>query len=46
VWVFVLLGLALLAGITTYLWRRTVPFETAIVLVLLAFTALFMGAGH
>ncbi len=45
-WIFVLLGLALLAGITTQLWRRTAPVESAAVLLLLAFTALFMGAGH
>ena len=46
-WVFVLLGLAVLAGLTTYLWRRTAtPFESVIVLLLLAFTALFMGTGH
>lgn len=46
VWVFALLGLALLAGIATQLWRRTAPVESAAVLVLSMFTALFMGAGH
>ncbi len=46
VWIFGLLGLALLAGITTRLWRRTVSFESAAVLLLLSFTALFMGGGH
>ena len=45
-WVYLLLGLALVAGATTQLWRRTVPVETAVVLFLLAFTALYMGAGH
>jgi hypothetical protein len=45
-WVYVLLGLALLAGTTTQLWRRSAPVESAAVLVLLAFTALFMGTGH
>jgi len=46
VWIFGLLGLALLAGVTTLVWRRTAPVESAVVLLLLAFTALFMGAGH
>ena len=46
VWIFVLLGLALLAGITTFSWRRTAPVESAAVLFLLLFTALYMGAGH
>jgi hypothetical protein len=45
-WIFILLGLALSAGITTQLWRRTAPVESAAVLLLLASTALFMGAGH
>jgi hypothetical protein len=45
-WVFALLGLALLAGVATLLWRRTGPLVSAVVLLLLAFTALFMGAGH
>jgi hypothetical protein len=45
-WIFILLALALLAGITTQLWRRTAPVESAVVLLLLALTALFMGAGH
>ena len=45
-WIFVLLGLALAAGVTTQLWRRTTAVESAIVLLLLAFTALYMGAGH
>jgi hypothetical protein len=46
VWIFVLLGLALLAGITTFSWRRTAPVESAVVLLLLAVTALYMGTGH
>ena len=45
-WIFLLLGLALLAGITTQFWRRTAAFESAVVLVLLLFTALYMGTGH
>jgi hypothetical protein len=46
VWIFGLLGFALLAGITTLVWRRTAAVESAVVLVLLMFTALFMGTGH
>jgi hypothetical protein len=46
VWIFALLGLALLAGISTWLWRRTAPIESAAALLLLSFTALFMGTGH
>jgi hypothetical protein len=42
-WIYALLGLALVAGLTTQLWRRTRPVETMVVLVLLAVTALFMG---
>jgi hypothetical protein len=45
-WVFGLLGFALLAGVTTLFWRRTAPIESAVVLVLLAFTAVWMGTGH
>jgi hypothetical protein len=45
-WIYVLLGLALVAGATTQLWRRTAPVESAAVLLLLAFTGLYMGAGH
>lgn len=45
-WLYVLLVLAILAGITTHFWRRTAPFESGVVLVLLMFTALFMGTGH
>ena len=45
-WVFVLLGLAVLAGVTTRFWRRTPPVESAVVLFLLLFTALYMGTGH
>ena len=45
-WIYVLLGLAFAAGLTTLLWRRTAPLETAAVLLLLALTALFMGTGH
>ena len=43
VWIFVLLGLAFLAAATTLLWRRTAAVESAAVLVLLLFTAMFMG---
>ena len=46
VWVFGLLGLALLAGAATHVWRRTAPVESAAILVVLIFTALFMGTGH
>jgi hypothetical protein len=46
VWIFGLLGLGLLAGISTWLWRRTAPIESAAVLLLVSFTALFMGTGH
>lgn len=46
VWIFVLLGLALAAGAATHLSRRTAPVESAALLLFLAFTALFMGAGH
>jgi hypothetical protein len=45
-WVFGLLALALAAGAATQFWRRTAPVESAAVLLLLAFTALFMGTGH
>jgi len=45
-WAFALLVLALAAGAATQFWRRTAPVESAVVLVLLAFTALFMGTGH
>jgi hypothetical protein len=43
VWIFVLLGLAFLAAATTLLWRRTAAVESVAVLVLLLFTAMFMG---
>ena len=43
VWVFVLLGLSLLAAATTLLWRRTGAVESAAVLVLLLFTTMLMG---
>jgi hypothetical protein len=43
VWIFVLLGLAFLAAATTLLWRRTAAVEGVAVLVLLLFTAMFMG---
>lgn len=43
VWIFALLGLSLLAAATTLLWRRTAALESAAVLVLLLFTAMFMG---
>ena len=46
VWIFCLLGLALLAGAATHLWRRTAPVESAAMLLVLIFTALFMGTGH
>ena len=46
VWVFALLGLALVSGATAWLWRRTRPVESVVRLLLLAFTALFMSAGH
>jgi hypothetical protein len=46
VWIFALLAVALVAGAATQLWRRTAPVESAVVLLLLAFTALFMGTGH
>ena len=42
-WVFALLGLAFLAAATTLLWRRTAAVESVAVLVLLLFTAMFMG---
>ena len=42
-WIYALLGLALIAGLTTWRWQRTRPVETIVVLVLLAVTALFMG---
>lgn len=42
-WIFVLLAAAILAGLTTQLWRRTPPVESAFVLFLLIPTALFMG---
>jgi hypothetical protein len=41
--VFALLGLAFLAAVTTLFWRRTAPVESVAVLVLLLFTAMFMG---
>jgi hypothetical protein len=43
VWIFALLGLAFLAAATTLLWRRTAAVESVAVLVLLLFTAMFMG---
>ena len=45
-WVFGLFVLALAAGIATQRWRRTAPWESAVMLLLLAFTATFMSAGH
>lgn len=45
-WIFLLLGVAVAAGITTHLWRRARPIESVIVLVLLLLTALYMGTGH
>jgi hypothetical protein len=46
VWVLGLLGLAVLAGVAALFWRRTKPVESTVLLILLAFTALFMGTGH
>jgi hypothetical protein len=43
VWIFALLVLSLLAAVTTLVWRRTAAFESVAVLVLLLFTAMFMG---
>lgn len=43
VWIFALLGLAFLAAGTTLLWRRTAAVESVAVLLLLLFTAMFMG---
>ena len=41
--IFALLGLSFLAAATTLLWRRTAAVESVAVLVLLLFTAMFMG---
>jgi hypothetical protein len=43
VWIFALLGLAFVAMATTLLWRRPAAVESVAVLVLLLFTARFMG---
>jgi hypothetical protein len=43
VWIFALLGLSFLVAGTTLLWRRTAAVESVAVLVLLLFTAMFMG---
>ena len=43
VWIFALLGLSVLVAATTLLWRRTAAVESVVVLVLLLFTAMFMG---
>jgi hypothetical protein len=45
-WIIVLLGLSLVVGLTTQLWRRAAPAEAVVVLALLIFTALFTGTGH
>jgi hypothetical protein len=45
-WIFLLLGVAVAAGVTTQLWQRTRPVESLGVLALLLFTAAFMGTGH
>ena len=45
-WVFFLLGGALLAGVTTFVWRRAAAFGSAAVLLLVAFTAVWMSGGH
>jgi hypothetical protein len=42
-WVFVLLGAAIVTGVTAWVWRRTKPLESVAVLFLLAVTALFMN---
>jgi hypothetical protein len=42
-WMFVLLGAAIVTGVTAYAWRRTRRVESVAVLVLLLFTAMFMG---
>lgn len=42
-WMFVLLGAAIMTGVTAYAWRRTRPVESVAVLVLLLFAAMFMG---
>jgi hypothetical protein len=46
VWVLAVLGLSLVAGVTTHFWRRTAPVESVAALFLSAFTAFFMGTGH
>ena len=43
VWVFLLLGAAILTGATAWVWRRTKPLESVAVLSLLAVTVLFMN---
>ena len=43
VWVFLLLGAALLTGVTAWVWRRTRPLESVAILFLLAVTVLFMN---
>ena len=45
-WVFFLLGVAVVAGIATQLRERPGKILSATALVLLLFTALFMGTGH
>jgi hypothetical protein len=45
-WVFLLLGVALVAAVTTLRWRSTAAIESVVVLALLMFTTLFMGSGH
>ena len=42
-WIYLMVGLALVSGLTTLLWRRTAPVETTLVLFLLAVTTLFTG---
>jgi hypothetical protein len=41
-----LLALGVAAGVTTHFWRRTAPFESVVLLVVLMFMALFMSTGH
>jgi hypothetical protein len=43
VWVFLLLGAAIVTGVTAWVWRRTRPLESVAVLFLLAVTVLFMN---
>jgi uncharacterized membrane protein HdeD (DUF308 family) len=42
-WMFLLLGAAIVTGVTGWVWRRTRPFETVAVVILLALTVVFMN---